>query len=97
MADRGLMIHDSVLFQQSQLVIPAFAKGKKQIEPTDVEKKRGIANVRIHMERVIGLLRRKYTILGGPLPTDFLNSHPGATNLRAPVIDRIIREVLRTR
>lgn len=91
MADRGFTIHDSVLFQQSQLVIPAFTKGKKQIEPTDVERMRGIANVRIHMEIVIGLLRRKYKILGGSLPIDFLDSNPGATNLRVPVIDRIIR------
>ena len=73
MADRGFTIQDSVLFQQSQLVIPAFTKGKKQIEPTDVEKTREIANVRIHVERVIGLLRRKYTILGGSLPIDFLD------------------------
>lgn len=91
MADRGFTIHGSVLFQQSQLVIPAFTKGKKQIEPTDVERTRGIANVRIHVEKVIGLLRRKYTILGGSLPIDFLDSNPGATNLRVPVIDRIIR------
>ena len=91
MADRGFTIRDNVLFQQSQLVIPAFTKGKKQIEPTDAEKTRGIANVRIHMERVIGLLRRKYTILGGSLQIDFLDSNSGATNLRVPVIDRIIR------
>ena len=91
MADRGFTIHDSVLFQQGQLVIPAFTKGKKQIEPTDVERMRGIANVRIHVERVIGLLRRKCKIVGGSLPIDFLDSNPGATNLRVPVIDRIIR------
>ena len=91
MADCGFTIHDSVLFQESQLVIPAFTKGKKQIEPADVEKTRGIANVRIHVERVIGLLLRKYTILRGSLPIDFLDSKPGATNLRVPVIDRIIR------
>ena len=91
MADRGFTIHDSVLFQQSQLAIPAFTKVKKQIEPTDVEKTRGIANVRIHVERLIGLLRRKYTILGGSLPIYFLDSNPGATNLRVPMNDRIIR------
>lgn len=90
MADRGFTIHDSVLFKQAQLVIPAFTKGKKQLEPTDVEKTRGIANVRIHVERVIGLLRRKYTILGGSLPIDFLESNP-ATNSKVPMIDRIIR------
>ena len=48
--------------ETGQLVIPAFTKGKSQLDPVDVEKNGGTANVRIHVERVIGLLRRKYTI-----------------------------------
>ena len=51
------------MFQQAQLTIPAFTKGKGHFDPVDVEKTRGIANVRIHVERVIGLLCRKYTII----------------------------------
>ena len=72
MADRGFTICDSVGLKQAKLVIPAFTKGKSQLDPVDVERTRGIANVRIHVERVIGLLKRKYTILEGTLPTDFL-------------------------
>ena len=79
------------MFQQAQLAIPAFTKGKDQLDPVDVEKTRGIANVRIHVERVIGLLRRKYSILSGILPIDFLISNPGGSQEEAtPVIDRII-------
>ena len=43
------------------------------------------------MERVIGLLRRKYAILCGILPIDFLQCDPnGSQEAKIPVIDRII-------
>ena len=88
MADRGFTVAASVGMRQARLVIPAFTKRKSQLDPVDVEKTRGIANVRIHVERVIGLLRRKYTILEeGTLPTDFLVSSQNAP----PVIDRVIQ------
>lgn len=58
----------------------------------DVEKTRGITSVRIRVERVLGLLRRKYTILESTLPTDFLACTPnGPTDAQVPIIDRIAR------
>ena len=47
------------MFHQAQLAISAFTRGKDQLEPVDVEQTRGISNVRILVERVIGLLRGK--------------------------------------
>ena len=92
MADRGFTIAESVGLKQAKLVIPAFTKGKSQLDPVDVEKTRGIASVRIHVERVIGLLRRKYTILESTLPTDFLACNlNGPPESQIPVIDRIAR------
>ncbi|XP_068741732.1 uncharacterized protein [Montipora capricornis] len=91
LADRGFTIAESVMFQHAQLAIPAFTKGKDQLDPVDVEKTRGIANVRIHVERVIGLLRRKYSMLSGILPIDFLIFNPDGSHEEAtPMIDRII-------
>ncbi|XP_068755908.1 uncharacterized protein [Montipora capricornis] len=91
LADRGFTIEESVMFQQAQLAILAFTKGKDQFDPVDIKKTRGIANVRIHVERVIGLLRRKYSILSGILPIDFLISNPNGSQEEAtPMIDRII-------
>ena len=92
MADRGFAISESVGLKHGKLVIPAFTKGKAQLDPVDVEQSRGIAIVRIHIERVIGLLRRKYTILEGPLSTKFLTCEPsGSLESQLPIIDRILR------
>ena len=91
MADRGFTIQESLMFHRAELAIPAFTKGRDQLDPVDVERTRGIANVRIHVERVIGLLRRKYTILSGILPIDFLQCDPnGSQEAKIPMIDRII-------
>ena len=44
------------------------------------------------MSNVIGLLRCKYTILEGTLPTDFLRgSAKEAPDSQVPIIDRIVR------
>lgn len=92
MADRGFTVHDGVALKQAKLVIPAFTKGKEQLDPVDVERTRGIAHVRIHVERVIGLLRRKYTILENTLSVDFLTCNPtGNPEIQVPMIDRILR------
>ena len=52
--------------------MPAFTRGKDQLTALDVEESRSVSNVRIHVERVIGTVRQKYMILGGPLPIDFI-------------------------
>ena len=90
-ADHGFTIAESVMFQQARLAIPSFTKGKDQLDPVDVEKSRGTANVCIHVERVIGLLRWRYSILSGIRPIDFLISNPNGSQEEAtPMIDRII-------
>ena len=61
LADRGFDIAESVGFYCAEVKIPAFTKGKKQLSGADVESTRRIASVRIYVERVIGLIRNKYT------------------------------------
>ncbi|XP_028403929.1 uncharacterized protein LOC114526517 [Dendronephthya gigantea] len=63
LADRGFDIDDSVGFSCASLKIPAFTKGKPQLSPIEVEESRKVASVRIHVERVTGLVRQKYQIL----------------------------------
>ena len=37
---------------------PAFTRGCEQLAPVDVENTRKIANVRIHVEKIIGSIRQ---------------------------------------
>lgn len=52
--------------------IPTFAKGHDQLPPEDVEATRKLANVRIHVERIIGAVRQRFQILSatGVLPKE---------------------------
>ena len=88
LADRGFDIADSVGLYQASLRIPSFTRGKKQLSPSEVEETRKIANVRIHVERVIGLVRRKYIILQSILPVELITVKSGEVN--AP-IDKIAK------
>ncbi|KAK7893343.1 hypothetical protein WMY93_022495 [Mugilogobius chulae] len=57
LADRGFDIQDVVGACGAEAKIPAFTKGKSQLSPLELEATRKIAHLRIHVERVIGLLR----------------------------------------
>ena len=91
MADRGFTFQESLMYHRAELAIPAFTKGKDQLDPIHVEGTCGIANVRIQVERMIGLLSRKYSILSGILPIYFLQCDlNGSHEAQIPMIDRII-------
>ena len=72
MAERGFDIEKSVALYCAKVKIPSFTKGKRQLSDLDVEQSRRIAAVRIHVERVIGIVQNKYSLLQGTLPLDFL-------------------------
>jgi hypothetical protein len=87
MVDRGFTIAQEVGEKHAKLEIPAFKLGKSQLHPYEVEETRKIANVRVHVERVIGMLRQKYEILTKRMPITMLTNH----NRPIPVVDKIIR------
>jgi hypothetical protein len=62
LADRGFTIESELATRGAILKIPKFTRGKQQMSASDVDYSRQIANVRIHVERVIGRLR-KFLIL----------------------------------
>ena len=56
MADRGFSIVGTL---RAKLEIPSFTKGQDEMRAEDVEDTHVIATVRIHVEQVIGNLRKK--------------------------------------
>ena len=79
LADRGFTIDDSVGLYCAKVVTPPFTKGRKQLSRCEVDKSREISHVRIHVERVIGLLKLKYKILKTVLPVNLVKSSESCT------------------
>lgn len=88
MADRGFLIDEEVQSKGAELLIPAFTRGKSQLDPLEIEETRDIANVRIHVERVIGSLRQKYSFLHGFLPISMLSKK--STMCHVSVLDQAV-------
>lgn len=72
LADRGFDITDDLCIYGAHLEIPSFTRGKKQLSMKEVEHSKKIAKVRIHVERVIGVLKNRYIILQNTLPISLL-------------------------
>jgi hypothetical protein len=87
MADRGFRIDDDLLPMGCRVVMPAFTKGLDQLSYEDCTSTRELANLRIHVERIIGMLRNKFPILASTLPIDFINTKPKDP---MPIIDKIV-------
>ncbi|XP_014661474.1 PREDICTED: uncharacterized protein LOC106804700 isoform X2 [Priapulus caudatus] len=88
LADRGFTIQDLVASYGASLEIPAFTRGKAQLDKKEVNETRHLASVRIHIERVIGNIRKKYPILGSTIPITLLQTDEisGFTTL-----DKVVR------
>ena len=66
LADRGFTIEESVGLYCAEVKIPPFTKAKKQLTRSEVDRTRKLAHVRIHVERVIGQLKKKFKISAPP-------------------------------
>lgn len=87
LADRGFNVSDLLAIYGCELKIPCFTRGKKQLSGMEVEQTRNIATVRIHVERVIGVLRQKYTMLQNIIPITLLKSDEN----NMTTLDKIIK------
>ena len=57
MADRGFTIKDMLKELNTELNLPPFMEGRRQLPPEEVQEGRKIASLRIHVERAIGRLK----------------------------------------
>ena len=88
-ADRGFNVGEDIAVSGGRLLIPAFTRGKAQLSQEEVEMTRQLARVRIHVERVIGQLRKKYRILQLTLLITIIK-HPTDEQKPNCLIDRIL-------
>ena len=84
LADRGFNVADCLGAIHATLHIPAFTKEKDQLTAFGSW---NIANVRIHVERVIGCVQQRFTILSatGVLPKELCYKKDGTVMLDAIV------------
>ena len=68
LADRGFTIEEVAGMYCAEVRIPPFTKGKKQLSKLEIDTTRSLSQVRIYVERIIGLVRQKYSILSSTLP-----------------------------
>ena len=87
LADRGFNIQESVSFYCAEVKIPAFTRGKPQLSQMELDTTRELAHVRIHVERVIGLLKQKYAFLRGELPINVIKCDSSS---EYSMIDKIV-------
>lgn len=89
LADRGFTCQDHIGLYMAEIKMPPFTKGKKQLDKLEVDFSRELSLVRIHVERVIGVLKQKYTILQNVLPVQYCDkSSYGSSDVT--VIDKIV-------
>ena len=86
LADRGFTIQDSVRLYCAEVRLPPFTKGKKQLSAIEVDGGRRLSRVRIHVERIIGMVKQKFTILQSTVPTCLVSSDEHSV----PAIDKIV-------
>nr|XP_023660993.1 uncharacterized protein LOC111840428 [Paramormyrops kingsleyae] len=72
LADRGFDVKDRVGMLCAEVKPPAITKGCCQLAARGVEETREIAHLRVHVERVIRNVCKKYKILSGTIPVTMI-------------------------
>ena len=74
LADRGFLVRKAIEERGAKLTTPSFLTSKVRLTRRETAFSRKVSNVRIHVERVIGRLRRNFKILTDRVPIHLLRS-----------------------
>ena len=88
LADRGFALQDSTGLYSAEVKLPPFTKGKPQLTKCEVDFSRQLSCVCIHVERIIGVIRQKYTILESTLPINLIMTDPEIQSIST--LDKIV-------
>ena len=86
LADLGFNIQEAAGMYCAEVKLPPFTKGKKQLSQMEIDVARKLSHVRIHVERVIGVVRQKYTILQSTLLINMIMSEDSEIS----TVDKIV-------
>ena len=78
-------LQETLYYQPSTLQVQSPIQ--KHLENAEVDSTRSIANVRIHVEQVIGAVRQKYTMLESTIPINLVMKREGKEH---PALDKIV-------
>ena len=87
LADRGFTIEQCVSMYCARIMLPPFTKGKPQLSKFEDDSARSLSQLRIHVERVIGMVKQKYTFLESTLPINMIMC---AEDNDVSIIDKIV-------
>ena len=82
-ADRGFTSQEQARMLLAEVKIPPFTKGKKK----KIDWSRELSVVRIHVERIIGVVKQNYTILQNILPISLISDAKDTVS----TIDKIVK------
>ena len=87
LGDKGFTCDEYARMAMAEIKTHLFTKGKKQLEKVNVVWSRELSVVRIHVGRVIGVLKQKYTILQSNIPIAILSDSKGTQS----TVDKMVK------
>lgn len=72
LADQGFDIKESVGMMCAEVKTPALTEAQRQLDAKDVGETRSLKHLKIHVERVTGVVRNKYKILSSKIPNSMV-------------------------